>query len=81
MANSYECGEECFALFIRTSVSRRIRLLQVLPVHRWYIQTLPAVAVAMILVGLWTWTDLEVKRLQVSNYLKGVTAYFNLPIL
>jgi hypothetical protein len=49
-------------------------------VHRWYTQTLPAVAVAMILVGLWTWTDLEVKRLQVSHYLKGVSAYSNLPI-
>jgi hypothetical protein len=79
MADSYECGAECSALCIRTSVSRRIRLLiQVVPVHRSYTQTLPAVAVAMILVGLWTWTDLEVKRLQVSHYLKGVTAYFNL---
>jgi hypothetical protein len=30
-------------------------------------QTLPAVGVAMILVGLWTWTDLEIKRLQVRD--------------
>jgi hypothetical protein len=30
-------------------------------------QTLPAVAVAMILVGLWIWTDLEIKRLQVRD--------------
>lgn len=30
-------------------------------------QTLPAVAVTMILVGIWAWTDVEVKRLQVSN--------------
>jgi hypothetical protein len=39
---------------------------------RWHTQTLPAVGVAMVLVGLWTWTDLELKRLQVSHYLQNV---------
>ncbi|KAI0305146.1 hypothetical protein B0F90DRAFT_1701694 [Multifurca ochricompacta] len=29
-----------------------------------YVYTLPAVGVTMILVGMWAWTDLEVKRLQ-----------------
>lgn len=29
-----------------------------------YVYTLPAVAVTMILVGIWAWTDVEVKRLQ-----------------
>ncbi|KAI0264713.1 hypothetical protein BC834DRAFT_252038 [Gloeopeniophorella convolvens] len=29
-----------------------------------YVYTLPAVGVAMVLVGIWAWTDLEVKRLQ-----------------
>lgn len=29
-----------------------------------YVYTLPAVGVTMILVGIWAWTDLEVKRLQ-----------------
>lgn len=29
-----------------------------------YVYTLPPVFVAMILVGLWAWTDIEVKRLQ-----------------
>ncbi len=31
-------------------------------------QTLPAVGVTMILVGIWAWTDVEVKRLQVSHF-------------
>jgi hypothetical protein len=26
----------------------------------------------MVLVGLWAWTDLELKRLQVSHYLQNV---------
>ena len=30
-------------------------------------QTLPAVTVTMILVGIWAWTDIEVKRLQVCS--------------
>ncbi|KAN0127235.1 Protein of unknown function (DUF3433) domain containing protein [Lactarius tabidus] len=29
-----------------------------------YVYTLPAVAVTMVLVGIWAWTDIEVKRLQ-----------------
>jgi len=29
-----------------------------------YVYTLPAVAVTMVLVGIWAWTDVEVKRLQ-----------------
>ncbi|EIM82094.1 uncharacterized protein STEHIDRAFT_65902 [Stereum hirsutum FP-91666 SS1] len=31
-----------------------------------YVYTLPPVGVAMIIVGLWTWTDMEIKRLQLS---------------
>ncbi|KAI0058622.1 hypothetical protein BV25DRAFT_1810416, partial [Artomyces pyxidatus] len=33
-----------------------------------YVYTLPAVGVAMIFVGLWAWTDIEVKRMQVASF-------------
>lgn len=33
------------------------------------LQTFPPVAISMLFVGLWTWTDIEIRRLQVCYHI------------